>query len=103
MIANPLVTAANDTHVSHHLSTINIGLLCESNQRRRGGLIINKSRYNLHLFFGRNPPKQKHDWLEIPYLANIDVPFHFIGKIWGYWEVTDDSGATIHEFYGDFN
>ncbi len=102
MINNPLVTASNNTHVTHHLSQINIGLMCDENQRRRGGLIINKSRYTLYFFLGEHAPKSLNDWLELPYLANADIPFHYVGKIWGFWKVTDDSGSTIYEFYGDF-
>jgi hypothetical protein len=102
MINNPLAFASNNTHVTQVLSQINLALLCDANVKRRGGLIINQSRFTLHLYFGDRPPADRSDFLKLSYLGNIDIPFMYVGKIWGFWEVTDQYGATIHEFYGDF-
>jgi hypothetical protein len=102
MINNPQAYASNETKVTHHRSGENVRLLSDVHSRRRNGLILNKSKHSLFLYLGKNPPTTKGDWLVIPHFANADIPFMYVGKIWGYWNGTDESGTTIYEFYGDF-
>jgi hypothetical protein len=102
-IRNPEAYASNETKVRHHRSGENVRLLGDVHARRRSGLIINNSKYTLYVYLGKNPPTNQADWLAIPHFANADLPFMYIGKIWGYWQGIDSSGATIHEFYGDFS
>jgi hypothetical protein len=102
-IRNPEAYASNETKVHHHRSGENVRLLSDINTRRRNGIIINNSTHTLLIYLGKKTPTTKADWLAIPHLGNADIPFMYIGKIWGCWLGTDTNGATIHEFYGDFS
>jgi hypothetical protein len=103
MINNPLALASNETTVTHHASGQTVRVLCDVHTRRRMGLIINHSKHTLLVYFGKQPPTNRKDYLAIPHFANADIPFFYVGKIFGYWEGIDSLGATIHEFYGDFS
>jgi hypothetical protein len=102
MIVNPHIYASNQTSVTHYRSDEAVRLLSDVHTRRRSGLIVNKSRHTLLIHLGQTPPPNRADWLVIPHLANCDLPFLYIGKIWGCWLGMDANGASIFEFYGDY-
>jgi len=102
MIVNPHIYASNETSVTHHRSDEAVKLLSAVHTRRRSGLVVNKSRHTLLIHLGTTPSTSRADWLVLPHLANLDIPFLYIGEIWGCWAGSDTEGASIFEFYGDY-
>lgn len=91
---------SDKTHLKVIDSDITRRIISPRNGARRGGLICNLSRYDLHIWFGSHPPINNTDWLILPYGSNCDIPLFFTGDIYGFWVGDDNKTAKIYEFYG---
>lgn len=101
MISQPSLLSSSNTYLRNIVAHLEPTIIAPATDRRRGGLIINLSRHDLLIWFGKIAPADRLDWLVIPSMANCDIPFLFIGDIHGMWTLDDNKLAKIYEFYGD--
>jgi hypothetical protein len=92
---------SNQSYLRKIPSKLDRQTISPRNAARKGGLIINQSKYDLLVWFGSIPPADPDDWIVIPYRANCDISLFFTGEIHGFWLGDDNQIAKVYEFYGD--